>query len=46
MPIHKQNGGYQWGGHGKVYKSKAGAVKQMKAAFANGYKGKGALHGA
>ena len=41
MPIHKtKSGGYQWGSHGKVYKSKAKAVKQMKAAFANGYKGK------
>ena len=40
MPIHKTDGKWQWGQHGKKYKSKAGAVKQMKAAFANGYKGK------
>lgn len=41
MPIHKtKSGGYQWGQHGKVYKSKAGAQRQMRAAFASGYKGK------
>lgn len=42
MPIHKRPGSlYQWGEHGKKYKSKAKAEKQMRAAFANGYKGKG-----
>lgn len=35
MPIRKVSGGYKWGGHGKVYKTKAGAVKQMKAIFAS-----------
>jgi hypothetical protein len=40
MPVHKVKGGYQWGNHGKVYKSKASAEKQARAAFANGYKGK------
>lgn len=40
MPIRKVSGGYKWGGHGKVYKTKAGAARQMRAAFANGYKGK------
>lgn len=40
MPIHKTDGKWQWGQHGKKYKSKARAVKQMKAAFANGYRGK------
>jgi hypothetical protein len=40
MPIKKVKGGYKWGSKGKTYKSKKKAVKQMKAAFANGYKGK------
>lgn len=48
MPIHSvAGGGVQWGGHGKVYKgadAKAKAAKQAAAAFANGYKGKGALN--
>lgn len=43
MPIHKVAGGYKWGGHGKVYKSKKGAQRQAAAAFANGWKGEGAL---
>lgn len=41
MPIHKRGVLFQWGDHGKKYKSRDKAVKQMKAAFANGYKGKG-----
>ena len=40
MPIRKVKGGYKWGGHGKTYKSRKGAVKQAQAAHANGYKGK------
>lgn len=40
MPIHKTKSGYKWGTHGKTYKTKAGAERQMKAAFSNGYKGK------
>jgi hypothetical protein len=43
MPVHKTNGGYQWGSHGKVYKGKNAkekAEEQGKAAYANGYKGK------
>jgi hypothetical protein len=40
MPIKKTKNGYKWGSHGKTYKSKKKAVKQMKAAFANGYRGK------
>ena len=43
MPIHKVADGYRWGNHGKVYRGKNGkkkAIKQMKAAFANGYRGK------
>lgn len=41
MPIKKTKTGYQWGNHGKIYKDRKKAVKQMKAAFANGYKSKG-----
>ncbi len=40
MPIHKVKGGYKWGKSGHVYKNRNDAVKQMKAIFANGYKGK------
>lgn len=39
MPVHKVSGGYQWGSKGKVYKTKAGAERQARAAYANGYKG-------
>lgn len=41
MPVYKVPGGYKWGKNGKVYKSKAKAEKQGRAAYANGYKGKG-----
>ena len=37
MPVHKVTGGYQWGKTGKVYKTKAEAEKQGKAAYASGY---------
>ena len=40
MPVHKVKGGYQWGKHGKVYKSKAKAEAQGRAAYASGYRGK------
>ena len=45
MPIHKATGprggkGYQWGNSGKVYPTRAGAVKQAQAAYASGYKSK------
>ena len=40
MPVKKVKGGYKWGSKGKVYKTKAAAEKQAKAAYANGYKGK------
>jgi len=40
MPIKKVSGGYKWGGSGKVYKSREGAVKQAQAAYASGYKSK------
>ena len=41
MPVRKVKGGYKWGKSGKVYKTKAAAERQMRAAFASGYKGKG-----
>ena len=40
MPIKKVSGGYKWGSQGKVYKTRAGAEKQARAAYANGYKSK------
>lgn len=40
MPIRKVKGGYKWGSRGKVYPTKKDAIKQAKAAHANGYKGK------
>jgi len=40
MPIKKVAGGYKWGKSGKVYKSRAGAVRQAKAIYASGYKKK------
>ena len=32
--------GYKWGNQGTCYDAKSQAEKQMKAAYANGYKGK------
>lgn len=40
MPVRKVAGGYKWGSHGKVYKSKAKAARQGRAVYASGYKGK------
>ena len=40
MPIRRVKGGYKWGSHGKVYKSRAGAVRQAQAAHAAGFKEK------
>ena len=40
MPIRKVKGGYKWRGSGKTYKSKKKAIKQMKAIYASGYKGR------
>ena len=41
MPVHRtKSGGYQWGTHGKVYKTKAGAQRQARAVYASGWKGK------
>lgn len=39
MPIRKVKGGYKYGSSGKVYPTKAGAVRQMRAMYASGYKG-------
>lgn len=39
MPIHRTEGGWQWGNHGHVYPTRAGAEKQAAAAHANGYEG-------
>lgn len=45
MPVHPvKGGGYQWGSHGKVYRGKNAkkkAAAQGRAAYANGYRGKG-----
>ncbi len=38
MPIHRAKGGWQWGSHGKVYRSRKKAAKQAAAAYANGYR--------
>lgn len=45
MPIKKVTGprggrGFQWGEHGKVYPTRAQALKQAQAAYASGYKSK------
>jgi hypothetical protein len=43
MPVHKKGSGYQWGSHGKVYRGKNAkkkALKQARAAYAHGYRGK------
>ena len=39
MPIKRVSGGYKWGNSGKVYPTRAGAERQMAAAYANGYEG-------
>lgn len=43
MPIHKSGSGWQWGNHGKVYPTRAGAEKQAEAAHANGFTGDAAV---
>lgn len=45
MPIRKvklpgSKTGYQWGTSGRVYPTKAQAVKQARAIYASGYKSK------
>jgi len=39
MPIKRVRGGYKWGERGKVYKTRAGAERQARAAYASGYTG-------
>jgi hypothetical protein len=44
MPVHETTlpgggHGYQWGKHGHKYASKAGAERQARAIYANGYTG-------
>jgi hypothetical protein len=41
MPIRRVKGGYKWGSHGHVYKTRAGAAAQARAAYAHGYRGDG-----
>lgn len=43
MPVHREGSGFQWGNHGHVYPTRAGAERQARAAYANGYKGM--MHG-
>lgn len=43
MPIHKSSSGWQWGNHGNVYPTRAGAEKQAEAAHANGFTGDAAV---
>lgn len=45
MPVKKVKGGYKWGGKGHVYPTRAGAERQARAAYANGYKGGGKKRG-
>lgn len=40
MPIQKVKGGWRYGNKGKVFSTRAGAAKQMRAMFANGYREK------
>ena len=40
MPIQKVKGGWKWGRSGKVFKTKAEAERQARAAYAAGYKSK------
>lgn len=41
MPVRKVRGGYRWGSKGKVYKTRAAAERQGRAAYAHGYRGGG-----
>jgi len=45
VPIRKVKGGYKWGSQGKVYKTRKGAAKQARAAYAHGYRGAGKKRG-
>jgi hypothetical protein len=41
MLVRKVKGGFKWGKRGKTYKTKAKAQRQARAAYANGYRGRG-----
>jgi hypothetical protein len=41
MPVRKVKGGYKWGSKGKVYKTREGAERQARAAYASGYRKSG-----
>jgi hypothetical protein len=38
MPVHKVQGGWQWGTTGKVYPTRRQAAAQADAIYASGYK--------
>lgn len=40
MPVQKVKGGFRYGNKGKVFSTKAGAMKQGRAIIASGYKEK------
>jgi hypothetical protein len=40
MPVRRVKGGYRWGRHGRIYKTKAAAERQGRAAYASGYRGR------
>lgn len=39
MPVRRVKGGYKWGSHGHVYKTRAGAERQARAIYAAGWRG-------
>jgi SPP1 gp7 family putative phage head morphogenesis protein len=39
MPVHAVAGGFRWGQKGKIYRSRAEAEAQGRAAYANGFRG-------
>ncbi len=41
MPVRKVKGGYKWGSKGRVYKTREGAERQARAAYASGYRKSG-----
>ena len=38
MPVNKVKGGFRWGKRGKIYRTRAEAERQDRAARAAGYK--------
>jgi len=39
MPVHRVKGGFKWGSHGHVFKTRGEAEAQGRAAYADGYRG-------